>query len=73
MALVNVKLKSSAATSSLLLLAPAAVFQDPRSIAQIEWPLAYVSQVLQAAPVEERTPAPETASAASRPLPAPKT
>ena len=71
-AVVSLKLKSSAATLSLSALAPAAVFQAAREISQIAWPLDAAAQVLQVAPLAETMPAPETASAAARPLPAPK-
>ena len=73
MAPASVKLKSSAATASLSALADAAVFQAAREISQIAWPLDAAAQVLQDAPLAETTPAPETASLAARPLPAPKT
>ena len=69
----SVKLKSSASTAALLPLADAALIQAPRSMLQIAWLRVAASQVPQAAPVEERTFAPEIASPAARPLPAPKT
>ena len=72
-AAVSLKLKSSAATVALSALAPAAVFQAEREISQIACPLDGAAQVPQAAPVAERTVAPDTASDDARPLPVPKT
>ena len=67
------KPKSRAATEASSPLAPAAVFQAAREIAQAACPLETAAQVLQAAPVAERTFAPETTSPAARPLPVPNT
>ena len=69
----SLKLKSSAATAAVSSLAPAAVFQAEREISQIACPLDGDAQVPQAAPDEERTVAPDTASDDARPLPVLKT
>ena len=54
-------------------LASAAIFQAVREIPQMACPVETAAQVFQAAPVAERTFAPETASPAARPLPVPNT